>query len=76
MPGVARGMSSSRFSPPPSPPSHLELMTNLVDSLDFLMVSYGSLWFLRAPWGFLGFHRVPKCSLGFLRISTSSLGFL
>ena len=47
MPGVARGMSSSRYSPPsPPPPSHLKLMSNRIGSLDFLMAPYVSLWSL------------------------------
>ena len=42
MPGVARGISSSQYSPPspppspPPPPSHLKLMTNRISSLQIL----------------------------------------
>ncbi len=42
MPGVAMGMSSSRFSPSPPSPSHLKLMTNEIGSLDLSMGPYGS----------------------------------
>ena len=57
MPGVARGISSSRYSsppsppppPPPPPPSHLKLMTYRISSLQLL----------EGPWGSLGFLYVP-----------------
>ena len=57
MPGVARGISSSQYSPPPPPPpsppppppSHLKLMANRISSLQLLMIYLGSLGFLRIP---------------------------
>ena len=64
MPGVARGISSSRYSspPPPSPPpppSHLKLMANRISSLQLLNIPLGSLRFLRVPLGSLGFPKIP-----------------
>ena len=47
MPGVARGISSSQYSPPPSsppPPSHLKLMANRISPCSRLS-------FLKVPWG-------------------------
>ena len=41
MPGVARGISIIQYShspPPPSPSSHLKLMTNKISSLQLLKV--------------------------------------
>ena len=42
MPGVARGISSSRYSSPPPPPSHLKLMGNRISSLGLLRVTSDS----------------------------------
>ena len=58
MPGVAKGISSNRFSSPLSA-RHLEIFWVTYGSLWFLMVSYGSLWFLMVPYGFLEFFWVP-----------------
>ena len=68
MPGVARGISSSRYSPPSPPPSHLKLMSNRIGSLEFLMVPFGCLWLLMVAYGYLWLLMVAYGSLWLLMV--------